>query len=260
MAHFLLIYSCLNHKKALERKTANIVHKKDKSLPILIGKWESIMSDLSTTPKKQSADYFNLTNNGMSASEILGNNAANAAQSTANEFQNFLKEAVETVNSGVNQAKNTMSGVRGLSQEVSNRTGNADPTLASLYSENDLFKELYGETPTSKIPQKIVALADQEKNKPTDKAETTDKTEKVADSENADATASDTEAVPSTTDTADTANAEETPNNSEESTEEGTDKVATTTTDDAEEDDESGDIMDLLSNVATLGTIAGLIV
>lgn len=215
------------------------------------------MSDLSTTPRKQSADYFNLTNNGMSASEILGNSAANSAQSTANEFESFLREAVETVNSGVSQTKNTISGVQGLSQEVSNRTGNANPKLdvAGIYSEQELFKELYGETPSRKIPQEVVALADQEQNNTTDKVAATDSTEEVTDTENTDAAASDTEAVSGTTDTAD---AEESTNDSEEGTEDA-DQVAAAG-DTSEDDKESGDIMDLLSNVATLGTIAGLIV
>lgn len=215
------------------------------------------MSDLSTTPRKQSADYFNLTNNGMSASEILGNNAANSAQSTVNEFESFLKEAVETVNSGVTQTKKTISGVQGLSQEVSNKTGNADPKLdvAGLYSENELFKELYGEKPSTKIPQKVVALADQEKNNATEETVATDNsTKEVTDSENANANAAagDTQAV------SDATEAPETPNNNKEGTED-TDKVAATN-DEGEDDEESSDIMDLLSNVATLGTIAGLIV
>ena len=169
----------------------------------------------------------------------------------------FLKEAVGTVNSGLSQTKNTISGVQGLSQHVSNKTGNADPRLdvAGVYSEKELFKELYGETPSSKIPQKVVALADQEKNNTTEDAAATDSKGEVAETENADASATDTEAVSNTTDTAD---AEETPNNSEGDTE-GTDKVAAAN-DDGEDDEDSADIMDLLSNVATLGTIAGLIV
>lgn len=220
------------------------------------------MSDLTTSAQQQSASYFNLTNNGKSASEILGTSAASSAQSTANEFKNFLQEAVETVNTGLGQTKNTMSGVQGLSQQVSNRTGNVSPgeDISNLYSKNDLLKEVYGEIPSAKPKQAIVALADQEQENTSEDVDATDSTEEVAatsgdeEATDADATTGETEEV---AETATAANTEETSENSDEDAED-TDKVAAANDDG--EDDESGDIMDLLSNVATLGTIATLLI
>lgn len=211
------------------------------------------MSDISTTPQKQTANYFNVTNNGKSASEILGTSAANSAQTTANEFKNFLKEAVDTVNSGVKKTKNTISGMQNLSQEVSNQTGKTTPQedISGLYSKDDLLKEVYGEIPATKTEQKIVALGDKEENKTTDKVTSSDSTDETS-VENGNTDVAETKEV------TDSAQANTTENNSED-TENTDDKVAAVSNG-GDEDEDSGNIMDILSNIATIGTIASLIV